>query len=65
MKPFEIGTRVRAVRGPKNTMNPERRFVGLIGQVSRQYPPIDGMPYYYVEFGERGDFIDHCNLEEV
>lgn len=63
--PLVVGQQVRAVKGPRNTMNPEPRYVGRIGEVSVTMPPVDGMPYYEVTFDRDTDWIDHCNLEVV
>lgn len=61
---YSIGQRVRAVRGPKSTMNPEPRYVGRVGTIALTMPPIAGEPYYKVSFGGSAiDFIDQCNLE--
>lgn len=61
---FQVGQSVKAVRGPRNTMNPEQYNVGRVGQIVKAMPPVDGEPYYAVQFGTI-DYIDQCNLEVV
>lgn len=62
---LSVGQQVRAVKGPRNTMNPEPRYVGRVGEVEHVGPPIDGDYFYRVRFGVDSDYIDHCNLEVV
>lgn len=62
---YEVGQQVRAVKGPRNTMNPVPMFVGQVGSIALVMPPVDGMPYYEVAFEYGTDWVDHCNLEVV
>lgn len=55
--------RVRAVRGPRKSMNPEARNVGQVGVVVGVAGELCGMKYYQVRFPWGEDYIDECNLE--
>lgn len=60
---FNVGDKVLAVFGPRNTMNPDRRNVGQVGEVVCVAGNICGMPHYQVRFNWGDDYIDECNLE--
>jgi len=66
MHKYSVGQAVRAVRGKRDTMNPEPRYVGMVGTVALPMPAVAGEVYYKVSFGGGAvDFIDQCNLEAV
>ena len=60
---YRNGDKVRAVLGPRNSMNPEPRNVGQVGVVVGVSVELCGMKYYHVRFPWGEDFIDECNLE--
>lgn len=60
---YRNGDKVRAVLGPRNSMNPDRRNVGQVGEVLGVGGVVASMPYYHVRFPWGEDYIDECNLE--
>ena len=60
---YRNGDKVRAVRGPRRSMNPEPRNVGQVGVVVGVSGELCGMKYYHVRFPWGEDYIDECNLE--
>lgn len=62
---YKVGDSLRAVRGPGGSLNPEPRFLGKVGTVTRVQTFKTCQPVYVLDFGEWGeDTVEEVCLEE-
>ncbi len=62
---YSVGQSLRAVRGPGGALNPEPRFLGKVGTVTRVQTFKRCQPVYVLSFEDLGeDTVEEVCLEE-